>query len=215
MPSTVVALRTDQCHAAGDVVARSFADNAIFCAIFPNAARRHRILRSAAPGMLIHGLLSGQVAEATPRLTAVSLWTPPGYRDSVTSWVRALPHLLGCIARLTPADARRYLRCISVSTKRRQEMLPEPHWYLEMLCSEPRWQGYGLGAVLALHGLERAAREGKPVFLETDTPENVRFYSKMGFKIVEAGDEDLYHIPIWRMVCRPEDAIVPKRGPAP
>jgi GNAT superfamily N-acetyltransferase len=212
MASTVIELRKDQCRAAGDVVARVFADGVVFSAMFPNRNRRHKLLPSGCRGSLVHGLLSGQIAEATATLSAVSLWSPPDYRDSLTSWIRSLPFLTGFLGRLTPGDARRFLHWSKAWEKRRHQLLPEPHWHLEMLCVDTPWQGSGLGAVLALHGLERAAAEGRPAFLETDSPENVRFYEKMGFGVVEALDDDLLHIPIWRMVWRPENAIVPSHG---
>lgn len=208
MVGTIVELRRDQCRAAGDVVARAFADGPTFSAIIPSRERRHRLLPGACQWGLVHGLLSGQVAEATPTLSAVSLWTPPDYRDSATAWIGTLPQLGGFLRRMALRDVRRFLHWMTAFETQRHALLPEPHWYLEMLCVDPQWQGLGQGAILALHGLERAVAQGKPAFLETDTPENVRFYEKMGFEVVEAVDDDLLHIPIWRMVCRPEKAIV-------
>lgn len=212
MDGTVIQLRKDQCHAAGDIVARVFADAPEFRVIFPNRDRRHRLLVSGCRGGLVHGVLSGKVAEATPTFSAISMWHPPGYRDSLTSWIRSIPAFWGFLRRLTPGDLRRFLIWTSAWEKHRHALLSEPHWYLEMLCADPQWQGYGHGALLALHGLERAVAGGKPAFLETDSPENVRFYEKLGFEVIEAGDDEVLGIPIWRMLCRPETAIVPGRA---
>lgn len=207
MSDTVIRLTKEQCLAAGDVVARAFIDGPTFSAMFPNRTRRHRLLPSAMRGGLVRGVLAGQIAEATPSFGAVSLWTPPDFRDSVMPWLRALPHFTGFVRRLTPGDVRRFLHFMVAFEKRRNELLPEPHWYLDMLCVDPRWQGSGWGAVLALHGLERAATEGSPVIFETDTPQNVRFYEKMGCEVVEAVTDDVLQIPIWRLVCRPEQVV--------
>jgi ribosomal protein S18 acetylase RimI-like enzyme len=212
MTSAVITLTKHECSAAGDVGFRVFADDPVWAAVFPDADRRHRILASGFRGGLVHGVLSGKVVEATPTLSAVSMWAPPEYHDSVMSWMRALPALAGFVANLTLADARRFLRWTKGWETRRRQLLPQPHWYLEMICAAPRWQGFGLGAVLALHGLKRAAADGRPVYLETENPRNVRFYTKLGFEIVEAGDDHVLHVQIWRMVCQPDHAVLPRHG---
>ncbi len=48
-------------------------------------------------------------------------------------------------------------------------------------------------------GLERAMRDGLPIYLETAKPENVRFYQGMGFELL-----DEWNIPrgprMWSML---------------
>jgi len=57
------------------------------------------------------------------------------------------------------------------------------HWYLAPLITWPDWQGRGVGRYLLDEGLERAEKEGLPIYLESeDTARAV--YLRMGFKAV-------------------------------
>jgi ribosomal protein S18 acetylase RimI-like enzyme len=59
----------------------------------------------------------------------------------------------------------------------------EPHWYLQMLATHPDWQRQGIGAALMGSMFERAATEGLPCYLETETIENVAYYRHHGFDV--------------------------------
>jgi GNAT superfamily N-acetyltransferase len=59
----------------------------------------------------------------------------------------------------------------------------EPHWYLQLLATHPDWQRQGLGARLMDVVFQRAAREGLPCYLETETVENVAYYRRHGFRV--------------------------------
>ena len=61
----------------------------------------------------------------------------------------------------------------------------EPHWYLEVLSVRPEHQRQGLGSRLVTPILERADRDGLACYLETADPDNVDFYQRFGFDIVD------------------------------
>ncbi len=85
---------------------------------------------------------------------------------------------------------------------RRRELVPEAHFYLEAIGVHPRSQGRGLGAALLQPVLDEASKKGVPVYLETETADNVDFYARRGFRVVEehlAGDTGC---PIWLMAYR-------------
>jgi predicted N-acetyltransferase YhbS len=45
-----------------------------------------------------------------------------------------------------------------------------------------------VGAALIEFGLARARRDPAGVFLETGTPDNVPYYKRFGFRVVDDGD---------------------------
>jgi GNAT superfamily N-acetyltransferase len=64
----------------------------------------------------------------------------------------------------------------------------EPHVTLGSLGVVERRQRRGLGAALLAPGLERADRDGLPVWLETSAEPNVRFYQRLGFVVADVID---------------------------
>ncbi|MFI2612780.1 GNAT family N-acetyltransferase [Kitasatospora sp. NPDC018619] len=59
----------------------------------------------------------------------------------------------------------------------------EPAWFLNTVAVAPEAQGRGLGSRVLASGIEAAAREGYPAFLETSTERNVAFYERLGFEV--------------------------------
>jgi len=60
-------------------------------------------------------------------------------------------------------------------------------------------QGKGLGGELMQALIEKADKEGKAIFLETDTRENVKLYQHYGFTVVKEIILPELEIPMWEM----------------
>ena len=60
-----------------------------------------------------------------------------------------------------------------------------PHWYLVLLACDPAWQRQGHGSALLAPVLRRADEEATPVYLETQKQENLPWYRRHGFEVVE------------------------------
>ena len=84
---------------------------------------------------------------------------------------------------------RRMMTMQGRTNELRRRDVPERHWYLWVLGVEPERQGQGIGGALTQPVFARADAEGLPCYLETDKPDNVPFYRKHGFAVVE--EEDL------------------------
>lgn len=203
MKPEVTELALAQCSPAGAVLARAFLEEPWWSAVIPDRDRRRRALPSIMTADLRHGLLSGQLAEATPSLRAVSWWEPPGYQDTFLPWLRCLPSLGATVWRATPADLRRMFAALGQWNRIRQGIAPRPHWYLATLGADPEHQNLGLAARLALHGLARADADGVDSILQTESARNVRLYEKMGFHVVDHCDDEVLGIPVWRILRPP------------
>ncbi|MHA1457008.1 MAG: GNAT family N-acetyltransferase [Promethearchaeota archaeon] len=71
------------------------------------------------------------------------------------------------------------------STKVHLEFAPDDHWYLQTLGVEPAYQGKGYGSLLMGYMLEKIDNTNAlPVFLETSTDINVKFYKRFGFEVM-------------------------------
>jgi len=131
---------------------------------------------------------------------AVAVWGAPTQRRGVGldelgfalrgAWIlgRRLPRLLPGMA----AVAARHPR--------------EPHWYLEVLGTDPPHRGRGLGVSLLAPVLARCDRAQLPAYLEASRPENVPYYERLGFAV--CGEVDVPRGPrihlMWRVPQSPD-----------
>ena len=79
-------------------------------------------------------------------------------------------------------DAQRFLYSGSVMAA---HDLPEPHWHVGPVGIEPGFQGMGLGRAAMRLLCGDFDEHHRTAWLETDKPENVRFYSGLGFEVAE------------------------------
>ena len=81
---------------------------------------------------------------------------------------------------------------------------PEVHWYLNLLGTHPHWQRQGLGAMVMAPIMETCDRDGLPLYLETETVENVAYYSHHGFTVRSEWDVPLDGPHMWGMIRQPK-----------
>lgn len=91
-------------------------------------------------------------------------------------------------------------RALSVLNRMQKVHPDEPHWYLEILGTEPAHQGKGVGSALLAPVLERCDSEGVPAYLESSKEVNIPFYRRHGFnvtgEVVVPNGPTLW--PMWR-----------------
>lgn len=174
----------------------------MFVAGFPASHRRLEAMEAFMRWGYREFLVGGTVVESTPSFSAVAVWEPPGYKDSLMTHVRAVPQAVAWIRLADRGDLGRFFGLVARWERRRRELVPEPHWRLAMLGVDPDRQRFGLGALLARHGVARADAMGIPVYLETDAPAKARLYEKLGFDVIEQTTGEGLHIPVWRMLHR-------------
>lgn len=158
-----------------------------YVSVLPDADLRHSVLiplitssvREAASHDAAFGAFDGD------RLLGASLWLPPGvYPPPPEPENPTPPQLPPYLQELDPNT----LMSLVIYDDRCMSHFPdEPAWYLMYLGVDPAAQGNGVGSTLLDDSLERVLeREAMPVYLETGTERNVRFYERFNFDIREA-----------------------------
>ena len=188
--------RADRAEMVG-VLARGMRDNPLHVAAYgPDPERRLRI----------HGRLMAALFTASPHqrpfglrrngaLVALAGVAPVGTcRPSARQKLALMPSL----ARTGPRTAARVGRWLSA-----WEQLdpPEPHSHLGPVAVDAHLQGQGIGSVLLSEYARRLDAAGEVGYLETDKPENVRFYERAGF--VVTSQRDVIGVPNWFMRREP------------
>lgn len=110
--------------------------------------------------------------------TAAAIWSPP---DEWPLSVReSLPFLLRSLR--TPLRFPVSMRFFAAADRLHPD---EPHWYLDLVGTHPEHQGKGMGAALLRPVLDRCDKEGLPVWTYSSNPENLAFYHRLGFEVLD------------------------------
>lgn len=172
-------LASGEVASAAGVVARGMRDNAGHVAVFGhNAARRSRALQSMFAGVL-------------PTM-------PPPIVARRRGWIVGVcglispdePHFvsLRCVVRMAPRAVLAPVASMrgAVWMRTWQNVHPrEPHWHLGPVAVDAPLQHLGIGSRMLSAFCERVDASGMPAYLETDKPENVVFYERFGFEVMD------------------------------
>jgi ribosomal protein S18 acetylase RimI-like enzyme len=201
-PLPVTRLRAeDRCRAA-DVLGQAFTEDPLWAAIMPDEATRPTKLTRMFSDLtkLVAGARGLPLTAGT---LSVALWMPPGRDLGLRAFLRSGFSTVRTTLALPADDRRRMLGALRQIGRKRGRHVPDPHWYLLALGTDPDHQGEGLGSTLVREGTRRADEAGARTYLETETEANVDFYSHLGFEVVEEMTIEDLDVPIWLMRREP------------
>jgi ribosomal protein S18 acetylase RimI-like enzyme len=180
-------------------MARAFDDDPFFRWMLPSDAARKpwlewimRVVVESEPASVLawerNGSLAGVLAAVRP-----GRWPHPK-SQRVRAYTRAgmVPRPT---ARIVVGGLRAQQAIDRVHTSSR-------HWYVEALAVDPIHQGAGGGRELLSEILEHAKDDGALAYLETTKPENLAWYQRFGFEVVDELRAMKGAPPIWTMQTR-------------
>jgi GNAT superfamily N-acetyltransferase len=168
-----------EAHLLGATLAEAFLDDPVWSWLTPDPERRHRGFPGMFTALARHRAAEG-TAWTTPGCSGVALWAAPG--RWCTPWWVALPWAPAALRAFGTGDGLR--RAMASLAEMERHHPTEPHWYLEVLGTDPSMQGRGVGAAVLAPVLERCDRDGLPAYLESSKAENVPWYERHGFAVV-------------------------------
>jgi ribosomal protein S18 acetylase RimI-like enzyme len=210
---TVVPLAGHQDEAAGDLLARAFADDPLVRYLFPDGSERGRLLHWYYTALVRYGRLAGAVDVAAgpgERVVGAAVWLRsegPGDDPAVRLERLERAGLLQAPAVLGEPAFGRLVAVVNHLEGHRRRAVPGAHWYLNQVGVDPGQRGRGTGSALLRQGLARAAAAGRPSYLETFREANLSFYRRLGFEVVVVGVEPASGLPFW--TCLREAASQP------
>lgn len=181
---------------AAGVLGRGFRDNPITVAVVGGDPLRRMRGAERALGSFVrlmdHPPLAARRGDW---IVGVCGMAPPGTcHPPLLRQLRMVPAML----RSGPVVMSRYLRMLSAWEKQDPT---DRHWHLGPVAVEPGLQGMSIGSQMLERFCARMDSEGEVAYLETDKPENVRFYEKFGFATI--AEADVLGIPNWFMRREP------------
>ena len=199
-------LRLELMDSATASLTRAFAEESIFKWIIPDPQHRARALEVMNSGPLRYALRYGHAVQSHDG-RAVAAWLPPGVGFTPLRLIRC--GMYGLRFRVGVHAARQFARANQMLRTIRAAHMPEPHWYLMIVGVAPELQGRGLGTALVTEGLRRAAQDDAPCYLDTAEERNLRFYERLGFRVVETAVLDGVGPRTWAMRRDPDSRSGP------
>ena len=170
----------DQHGAVLDLLTDAYRTNPMHQAVFggagPEQVRQNRAFFSALL-QLIEGIRFVALREGT--IVGYVQWVSyPGCRPPRDMVAAIMPPML---AQLADGVAPRLTTWLTAWAKRDPD---ERHSHFGPIAVSPALQGSGIGRVLIQRYCAQIDPTAESGYLETDRPENVRFYSRSGFEVI-------------------------------
>jgi GNAT superfamily N-acetyltransferase len=174
----------------------AFADDPGLAWIWPDRADRlARLPHFFAP--IVGGTIDQGIALHSAASDAVSLWRQPGRitptPEQMAPWMASMGQAF------SKGSERSQLMGATLKAHQPQDFA---WWYLQFIGVRPSAQGTGLGGSVIQAGLDLAAAEGMPVYVEVMNPDNLGYYRHAGFETVAEFDIPDYGPHVWAMLWR-------------
>jgi GNAT superfamily N-acetyltransferase len=197
----VVPLRPYDADRAGHLLLNAFRRDPLLTYFFPDDAESLGRGPTMFATLVRYGLLAGTVLTTAGDPAGIAIWMPPGYVETEAAFAEAgfdrLPDVMGAAAH------RRWSDFFVALEPYHHRAMPGPHWYLSLLGVEPDRQGHGIGAALMEAILTRATADGRPCYLETVAQQNLKFYQRRGFVVVDDAVEPVSRLRFWTLRREP------------
>lgn len=177
MPETSVrtATRADA-RPLAQSLARAFYTDPVFSFFLPDNSTRLKKLESVMAILFKLGE-PHHACFTTENYESITLWRPPNEWD-VSFWAYIVngPALIAAFGTGLP----RVLGTMDMMEKSHPHV---PHWYLQTIGTDPKFQGKGYGGVIMRHTLATADAAHMPCYLESSKDTNIPIYQSFGFKV--------------------------------
>jgi ribosomal protein S18 acetylase RimI-like enzyme len=205
-PDGVAPVAEEQHAAVANVLAHAFHLDPLFVQAFPDPAVRARCLPAIFRWHVRYGVLFGEVLGTGDPLDGVAVALRPGEGDFAEERLAksGIQHMR---EELGPAAAGQYTaalqRLVFPADGALKRMVPEPHWYLDVIGVEPGRQGRGIGSALLAAVNQLADRDAVSAALLTFQRNNLPLYQRHGYAVVCNGVELTSGLGYWGGRRRP------------
>jgi ribosomal protein S18 acetylase RimI-like enzyme len=184
---------------AADTLVEAFQDDPVWNAIFSDYEEERDRVRAAYEVPLRYCMKYGSVY-ATSSFEGAAAWAPERYAD--------ISLLRGIISGSMRSGMRVGMKVgmkikpifSPIEKDRRAFMKGRAFLYPLVIGVAKKHQGKGHGGRLVRALLAEADRNGVAVYLETESEENVAFYEKYGFKLIQQITLPVVDLPMWEMI---------------
>ncbi len=91
-----------------------------------------------------------------------------------------------------------------IEEDRKENMKKSPFIYLPVLGVASEFQGHGFGSTLLSALIAESEQARIPLYLETESEGNVRWYERFGFESIKQINLPVINLPMWEMARKPK-----------
>jgi ribosomal protein S18 acetylase RimI-like enzyme len=185
-------LKPEELVFGAGVAARGLRDNPMGVAVLGDDPRHRQRYMERSFGAVMQTMKQSPLAAWRGNyVVGVVGMAPPG-----TCQLSQL-QVLGMLPRVRPTSVRMIRRTIKWLSDWERRDPNESHWHLGPVAVEGGLQGMGIGSQLMEVFASRMDSSREAAYLETDKPENVVFYERFGFEVVD--EAEVLDTPNWFM----------------
>jgi ribosomal protein S18 acetylase RimI-like enzyme len=145
----------------------------------------------------------GEAWATSENLEGIAVWYPGRFAD-MSVWRMVRSGAIGSGMKMGTTVAKKMKSFFTpLQVDRHENMKGRSFTYLQIIGVASRLQGQGFGEKLLRVLLEKSDREGIPVYLETETEINIRWYERYGFEQIKKINLPVINLPMWEMVREP------------
>ena len=189
---------------AGSVLATAFFEDPAWIKVLPDPSERRVKLPLCFQFILTYAIKYGEVYAPSSNLEGIALWLPYDLIE-ITVWRMLRSGAFRRGLKMGQDLGNRIQQVFnSIDSDRKENMADRAYIYLQAIGVAPEFQGKGFGGTLLRSMFERCDKEGMAIYLETETPENVEMYKKMGFTVLKERMITEYDFVMWEMIREPK-----------
>lgn len=182
----------------------AFKDDPLWAEVFRDDPDRDNALSAFFACPLLFGMKFGKASAVSPSTEGLAVWIPGKHAD-MNMWDMLRSGALFYGMRMGKETVSN-LAVISKQTgsDRKRLMIKQDYMYLLIIGVASSAQGKGLGSKLIAAVTEECDNENLKLYLETEKEENLRFYKKHGFTVLEKITLPKLNLPMWLMLREPQ-----------
>lgn len=184
---------------AGVAMADAFSEDPLWGKVFEGDSDLDKKYQACFEVPVRHCLKYGEVYATSEALEGIVAFVP-GDSSGMSFWRMLRAGALGSGLRMGAAAGKKMVELKVLTSDRNRITRDRSYIYLLLLGVRSAEQGKGYGGKLLRALIERADAEGLPIYLETETEDNVRLYEHFGFDVVQQITLDGLGVPMWEMM---------------
>lgn len=201
--SSLYRLTREDIPRAVECLKDAFQDDPLWEKVFKDDPNRDGALTGFYTCPLLYGMRYGRAYAISPDLEGVAVWVPGNY-SHMTLWGMLRSGALAYGMKMGRESARN-LGIVNkqLGPARKRLMRNKPYLYVMIIGVSSAAQGKGFGSKIMDAIEQEASREGLHIYLETEKEENITFYQKQGYRVLEKVDLPKINLPMWLMERQP------------
>ena len=197
--SDLTSISPNQIKSASNVISKAFYNDPLMEYLFPELIDRKNKLPFMMELLLRIGIKYGIVHATSPKLEGIAIWFPSN-KVKITPWMGILNGGISYFFKLGKKLVKKQNRIYNYINSKHRTLFSSQHWYLSVIAIAPLFQGSGFSHILLNSMFIQIDKQNLPIFLDTNNKENIPFYKKYGFKILEKYEIPNTDLINWAMI---------------